>query len=468
MAAIARAAITLLLLGGACRVPAPVDHCDEQAPCPEGYLCLPEGGYCVVAEAVTCDRAHPCPDGFHCDLAQHVCAQGTAPPCGTARVFQDPFDDGRVCYPWGSTWAAGNVDGIHEVNGELVFTLDPGQSQVRDFGCSSYRGADLRGEALAVELVQGIAETMQGQATFALVGDEGEEVRFTQSDAGLELAYSLNSDDVYRNELDFDPVEHRWLRLRETEGQLFFETSAAGERWESHLQIVTPGFVSRGRLELRAWASSGQTVSGEVRFADLGAGPEPVTWCPAAILQDAFEAAALSEVWRVSSTQGSCSHRLSNGALQLEATSGAFFACGIESWHGYRLDASGVWFELIGPAPAGAFVGLALEQPHGPSIYYGFAEDQIEIWAAYTPAADNTFQHVEAIADSRWLRVSQQGETIRFERRASADQEWTRLVSASGFALIEAAQIGLLIERADTTSPTTGAIAARLDNVNLP
>ena len=57
--------------------------------------------------------------------------------------------------------------------------------------------------------------------------------------------------DLQSRKVPLDPDAHRWLRIREGGGTVFFETSSDGQAWATFLGAPTPSFAGFARVSVR-------------------------------------------------------------------------------------------------------------------------------------------------------------------------------------------------------------------------
>ncbi|MER5601515.1 hypothetical protein [Streptomyces sp. NPDC002265] len=69
--------------------------------------------------------------------------------------------------------------------------------------------------------------------------------------------------------LTYSPSDHAWVRLRESAGSLYWETSADGVTWTTRRTAASPAWVSGTALELVLAAHRGSGLDDFAEFDDL-------------------------------------------------------------------------------------------------------------------------------------------------------------------------------------------------------
>jgi hypothetical protein len=82
----------------------------------------------------------------------------------------------------------------------------------------------------------------------------------------LYVNHSVNGTGVNHRVASYDPALHRWLRLREAHGTIYYETSPDGNTWSTLDSYATPFDVSSVILELASTLSNTAPSAGTVVF----------------------------------------------------------------------------------------------------------------------------------------------------------------------------------------------------------
>ncbi|KPL29065.1 hypothetical protein JI76_28490 [Streptomyces anulatus] len=75
--------------------------------------------------------------------------------------------------------------------------------------------------------------------------------------------------------LPYEPIEHAWLRIRETAGTVYWETSSDGWDWVTHRSLSTPAWVSADQIVVELAASRSGGTPDYAEWDYLGAVVRP-------------------------------------------------------------------------------------------------------------------------------------------------------------------------------------------------
>ncbi|MFD8404671.1 LamG-like jellyroll fold domain-containing protein [Streptomyces anulatus] len=78
--------------------------------------------------------------------------------------------------------------------------------------------------------------------------------------------------------LPYDPIEHAWLRIRETAGTVYWETSSDGWDWVIRRSRSTPAWVGTDQIQVELASSRTGGTSGYAEWDYLGAQVRPRFW----------------------------------------------------------------------------------------------------------------------------------------------------------------------------------------------
>ncbi len=173
------------------------------------------------------------------------------------------FDGPEACLPWGSK---SETSATLTENGALTIVLDDVAGEAYG-GCYSY-GLN----ALVTGVTAEVSAVLQGEAAYTQlqVGEEGVNPDITFM-VNLPMIYASTSAGNAHVE-GYDPVAHRWLRIRSLDGQLLFEVSPDGWEWTVFADPpeAPPEMV---RININGGTHDGTTTSGEARFESVNACP---------------------------------------------------------------------------------------------------------------------------------------------------------------------------------------------------
>jgi hypothetical protein len=144
-----------------------------------------------------------------------------------AHTLVDNFNDNAQDT---TKWIASTTERLREVNGRVE--IRPAPNAAASYYYNSHEAYDLTGSEFQVELVRapfgeyGVGASLEARTT------SGDWVRFQVADGKLQCEVYIAQVWTQLADVSYDPVRHRWLRLRERLGTLYWEVSADGEEWE--------------------------------------------------------------------------------------------------------------------------------------------------------------------------------------------------------------------------------------------
>ncbi|MCX5201040.1 LamG domain-containing protein [Streptomyces sp. NBC_00237] len=162
-----------------------------------------------------------------------------------AAMLSDDFDDERIdTILWPSSYG-----GAVEVGGKARVPLIPG-------GFAAYQSArswTLAGSAFWAKLATLPSTLGSSAASAGLMANSltaGTRVGFQYSPVTGELrcVSDVGYFDAGATVLTYSPISHAWLRMRETGGTLYWETSSTGTGWTVRRSIATPAWVTSQAL----------------------------------------------------------------------------------------------------------------------------------------------------------------------------------------------------------------------------
>jgi hypothetical protein len=187
----------------------------------------------------------------------------------------DEFDGtGSLGAPWEVTASDSQI--VSRVDGTLHVPAEPNDDS-NVAGASSSATYDLRDCYLHFELlavpdqasegfVDGYLWDYENALGFTVSGDQ---LRFLYANSGVEFSAGAAR--------DYDSVEHRWLRVREAGGTMYWEVSSDGSGWNA-VATENSGFaiqLSRVEVRLEAGTRAASADPGVAVFDNVNA--EPVT-----------------------------------------------------------------------------------------------------------------------------------------------------------------------------------------------
>jgi hypothetical protein len=192
-------------------------------------------------------------------------AQAGAAPCHPAGL-EDDFDSGDYDH---ALWSL-NADAQTGVqNGRWFVAPDPaaavGQSGIL-FSQSLY---DHRECSAWVEVPTVFDASVVGDARFYLWGSHNNVSKIAV--AGGIITFDVITDGIETSvaSLPYDAVAHRWWRLRETAGTLFYETSPDALDWTVRHSVADPPYINSATVELGGATTGPMAAVGSIEFDNV-------------------------------------------------------------------------------------------------------------------------------------------------------------------------------------------------------
>jgi hypothetical protein len=201
-----------------------------------------------------------------------------ARPCGgTTHTLTDNFDDStRNVALWGNAYADIQTSWA-ETGGRLVITLGP--NSANDWaGYISTTGYQLANDRVFVEVPQvsasGTNTVLVLFTTLAFTAGPSIEYEVGR----LEFRKRVNDVIIDLADIAYDPVEHRWWQIRESNGRTYWELSRDGVNWLTWYQEPSAASTS-AFVTLVAGTNAAQVAPGTAIFDNLNGGGAPPD-CP--------------------------------------------------------------------------------------------------------------------------------------------------------------------------------------------
>ncbi len=198
-------------------------------------------------------------------------------PCGKTSAIVDRFDAADRKNTWNLAWWSHAA--LNQGDGFLSVTPESGRDEKSDFELETSMHLDLTDSSVSVEV-----PTMFDTATdaYALLGVRSEKVsvKIVQQKGTLRVdRQSEGGETLARG--PYDPVMHRWWRIKDTNGSVVAETSPDGVQWAP--LGSTPRFEQAHRVKFfLGGGDESDDNAGTLRFANLNAGSETTPLCPTA------------------------------------------------------------------------------------------------------------------------------------------------------------------------------------------
>lgn len=179
--------------------------------------------------------------------------------------LSDDFNDNSIDVTKWQTFIDTGVT-LLEVNQEIEIT----QAAIAGYGTlNSINPYDLRGTAVYSQLVSAGNQTLQMDCIPVLISDVNgfNELFWNVTNNTLAPAYSLATvTTVLGQNAPYNPAIHRWFRIRENSGMIFWEYSADGNTWIEYIAVsesvftwgVSSMFIG---LQTGIWGTAGTSTT---------------------------------------------------------------------------------------------------------------------------------------------------------------------------------------------------------------
>jgi hypothetical protein len=182
----------------------------------------------------------------------------------------DDFEDGIRARIWDSSWEP--IPGMMvETGGDLVFTLPPNATPYANYG-SAVR-FDLTGSSIVIEVPQ-LADSASKAQTYVdldAAGDNG--FGMLVEGTTLYFDYWVAGTTQGVGSLLYSPVQHKWWRMREAGGTVYWETAPDGKAWTIREQFVPSFPVDALEVSLNCGIWQASANPGASHFDNLNLPP---------------------------------------------------------------------------------------------------------------------------------------------------------------------------------------------------
>ena len=151
--------------------------------------------------------------------------------------------------------------------GEATFTL--AADSVDYHGINSTQTHDVRGCAVWLRTVTLPNAGATADAFLQYVLDQDNYVGVVLVLGLIEFRVETDASEVVVFSDTFDPVEHRWWRLREDGGNVFFDTAPDGRTWTEHAGTPAPEYVDETTVGLGGCSWLEHDSPGLVEYDDF-------------------------------------------------------------------------------------------------------------------------------------------------------------------------------------------------------
>ena len=288
--------------------------------------------------------------------------------------------------------------------------------------------------------------------------DTSNQIKFSTEANTLIAERSIGGVDAQVLTTTYDPAVHKWLRIRESAGTIYWDYSVDGQTWTNFTSQANPFAITSLNIDLFSgnWqATSSGTL---VKYDDLNTGlPKAET------LKDDFNNNSIdTNKWN---NWGGGAVVETNQELEISSTTAASY-WGISSLNQYDITDSYVFVKIVDPGNM-SLTNYALDfklDVDSPN-YIDFRIKNNHLIAVksvawiWTEMANIAYDSI----NQKWLRLRESGGTIYWDYSANG-QTWTNLWSEVDPVTLTAINITLLVGNdAIEISGTT----AKFDDLNI-
>jgi hypothetical protein len=150
--------------------------------------------------------------------------------------FSDDFGDGVQGPEWARSYASSGTKA--EVGGELVLT--PPSTVTGSAVYMTGAAYDLTGDAVVVEVPTMVDTTTPAQAYLRVENDADHGLSIAQQSGTIAFRYEEDGVTIVAASLLYVADDHRWWKIREAGGTVYWETSPDGAAWVVRAQMIDP------------------------------------------------------------------------------------------------------------------------------------------------------------------------------------------------------------------------------------
>lgn len=235
------------------------------------------------------------------------------------RELSDNFSDNSIARAWTALVLGSGA--VSEASGRATCTLPGSTAGTHQAYYRSAHTYDLTGDAAAININgmvnTGVAATM----TFDVYADPSNIYRWRQLSGTLTARAIVGGVDTQLYSVTWNATTHKWLRIRESGGTVYFDTSTNGSSWTNRATQTVAGAFGVTALTVQFGAQGGNLAS------------------PGSLTVEDFNPLSLSTTWRWIEGSRPYQHRI--GSASIAATGGVGYLAIAAS-----IDASG---NLVSP-----------------------------------------------------------------------------------------------------------------------
>lgn len=248
-------------------------------------------------------------------------AGGAAPlTCGGINLIGETFDDTPNAQLWNTYTSSSGT--ITAGAGNQTFSVQSSTASNTEF--TTHHFHDLSDGSVAIELSSATL-TAPATAHFWVGPDHNNHARWSLAGATLQAVYEVDGAGQTLLTAPYDAAAHRWWRIREAGGVMYWETSADGSSYSAFAEWPSTGLfpMDQVRTRVQLHASGTEPLTPQSIVLETIAVDGPGTgWCAIGQLADTFDDGFRSREWlHTGGTAGAGSLEL-DGHVQFTLLSG--------------------------------------------------------------------------------------------------------------------------------------------------
>ena len=371
-------------------------------------------------------------------------------PSPAVTGLADDFNDNSLDATKWSPWVGGTIT---EASAKL---------QIQSTTTGSYKGMDsavkwsLTGSSIFAEVPHVLTGLSSSTTYMRIQLDDSNGLSISTNGTSLIAQKQVSSTYTQLGSAAYSAVAHRWWRIRESSGAVYFDFSADGLAWTSFATVTTPFSLGALTAQLAIGTDVTNASTDTAIFDNLN--------IPSAFetFSDNFNDNSL-DVSKWTDWSGMDVSETSK-TLQIQSSTAASVYKGMNSAMLGNLTGSYVHAEvphvLTGLTGATTLLQLSIDNQHTITLYVGgttFAAEY-QVNGAYTTPATMAYN----AAAHRWWRIRESSGTIYYEYSANSSS-WSVLASVAAPFAVTNLRVSLFI---GTTAANASTDTAIFDNFN--
>lgn len=385
---------------------------------------------------------------------------GTNPAVAT---LSDKFDDSSLN---SSLWTLVSQTG-GAVSETTSLNLSPNASTTASLVVESSGQYDLTGSSAYVRAPEVVSMAGNISEQFSLKLDSSNKIYWQIENGSLHARKKVAGTGTTIASVTYSSTDHQWLRIRESSGTVYWETSADATNWTQRATTSVSGLFAVDALTVTFFVETyngGSATPGQARFSYLNTPPDGGT----ADVQDSFDDGSIDSArWSASQTNGTVTE--SGGTLNMTpAASNGSVSLSLNSIETKSLLDSMIFAEVPQVVGSGGSVGQRLEAKKDGSNKISWILEGTTLAASYKNAGTTTTVASVTYSSTahRWWRIRESGGTIYWDT-SSDGSSWTQQASLATSSIFAptSVMVSFYVETWGSGSSSPGT--AKFDNLNI-